>query len=49
MKCEKSGTEEDEVPHGKELNGVDPAGMGSKPSDHAYVLARVCVGRRERA
>ncbi len=40
-----AGAVEYEVLHGNELNGVDPGSMGGKPSDHAYVLARVRVGR----
>ncbi len=40
-----AGAVEYEVLHGNELNGVDPGGVGGKASDHAYVLARVCVGR----
>ena len=43
-----AGAVEYEVLHGNELNGVDPGGMGGKASDHAYVLARVCVGRQAR-
>ncbi len=41
----EAGAVEYEVLHGNELNGVDPGSMSGKASDHAYVLARVCVGR----
>jgi len=41
----EAGAVEYEVLHGNELNGVDPGSMGGKASDHAYVLARVRVGR----
>lgn len=41
----EAGAVEYEVLHGNELNGVDPGSLGGKASDHAYVLARVHVGR----
>lgn len=40
-----AGAVDYEVLHGNELNGVDPGSMSGKASDHAYVLARVCLGR----
>ena len=40
-----AGAVEYEVLHGNELNGVDPGSMAGKASDHAYVLARIRVGR----
>jgi endonuclease/exonuclease/phosphatase family metal-dependent hydrolase len=43
-----AGAVEYEVLHGNELNGVDPGSMGGKASDHAYVLARVFLGRQAR-
>jgi len=33
-----------ETLHGNELIGVKPGEMGTKPTDHAYVLARLAVG-----
>lgn len=33
-----------EILHGNELIGVQPGEMGGKPTDHAYVLARLALG-----
>ncbi len=33
-----------EVIHGNELTGVKPGNLGDKPSDHAYVIARIRMG-----
>jgi len=30
-----------DIIHGNELSGVRPGKLGDKPSDHAYVLARI--------
>ncbi|HAR66269.1 MAG TPA: hypothetical protein DCR55_08680 [Lentisphaeria bacterium] len=35
------GRAEYEILHGNELTGVSPGAMGTKPSDHAYVIARL--------
>ena len=34
-----------EIIHGNELLGVEPGELGNKPSDHAYVIARIRMGQ----
>lgn len=41
----ENGTEY-EIIHGNELLGVQPGELGSKPSDHAYVIARIKVSKQ---
>ena len=38
-----SGSAEYEIIHGNELIGVNPAQQSDKPSDHAYVIAKISL------
>jgi predicted extracellular nuclease len=40
----EAGAAEYEILHGNELLGVQPGTLSGKPSDHAYVIARLRVG-----
>jgi len=39
----EQGRSEYAILHGNELIGVEPGDLGSKPTDHAYVVARLLV------